>query len=633
MVLDGALDRDKLAETFVNLIERHESLRTSFTIINGEPVQKIYETVELTIEYGEAKEEEIDSTIRKMIRPFDLGVAPLIRVGLVKLADQRHLLLVDMHHIISDGVSAGIITEEFSRFYQGETLPELRVQYKDYVFWQRKLLAGDKLKAEEDYWLEQFKEEVTVLNLPTDFKRPAVQNYAGRNIKFYVNSLVTEKLYKLARSKKATLYIVLLAAYNTLLYRYTQQEDIIVGSPIAGRPHVDLQQIVGMFVNTLAMRNNPAGDKTFSELLAEVKENALRAYENQDYQFEELIEKLDIERDLNRNPLFDTMFTLQNMDLKPLEIPGLKIILDEYDSGTAKFDLSLTAIERENDIELSLRYNTQLFLPKTVERFGRHYLNILKDVTSNSEILLKEIEILSESEKEQLVFEFNNTSTDYPKEQTIQLLFEGQVLKTPDHIAVVFGDHKLTYRELNEKANQLARLLRAKGVVGSTVTAIMLERSVKLIFATLAVLKAGSAYLPIDPDLPKERIEYILLDSQTDLLLTQSDFIQKVKFAGEIIDIENAEIYRGENSNLSNITTPDSPVYMIYTSGTTGKPKGVLIRNESLVNYTSWFSRKVDLTEKDKGLLVSSFAFDLGYTVVYPALLNGCELHLAEREI
>ena len=672
MTIEGQLDIGKMEKVFNELIKRHETLRTSFEVIDGEPVQKVHQDVQIHIEYWEdllheadilhmePSEQKIAEVLGKFIRPFELDKAPLLRVGLVKLpyrpADKQHqhllplmpthkmenqqilpnhqhLLMIDMHHIISDGVSLGILTDEFVKLYNGEQLPQLRIQYKDYSEWQKEAANTAELKKQEEYWLGQLSGEIPVLNMPTDYPRPSVQSFEGNNMQFVLEGEYIEKLRKLSRETETTLYMILLAAYNVLLSKYTGQEDIIVGSPIAGRPHADLENIIGMFVNTLAMRNYPAGSKSFEEFLREVKDNALKAYENQNYQFEELVDKLDIHRDISRNPLFDTMFALENMEIGELSIDNMSFAPYKIESRVAKFDMTLATAEDEDKIAFNLEYCTKLFSAETIQRLAVHYINVLKKVVNNPKERLSDIDILTEEEKNQLMYEFNDTKAEYPKDKTIHQLFEEQVERTPDNIAVVYEDSKLTYRQLNEKANQLARSLRAKGVGLDSIVGIMAEKSLEIVVGIMGIVKAGGAYLPIDPDYPQDRISYMLEDSGSVLLLTQRQLNEKVKYEKEIIYLEDEETYTGASDNPDNINTPGDLAYVIYTSGSTGRPKGVMIEHRSLVNLSMWHNTYYGITENDRGTKYVSPGFDVSVWEVFPYLISGSSIFVVAESV
>ncbi|MGG3806589.1 amino acid adenylation domain-containing protein, partial [Metabacillus fastidiosus] len=498
MKIKGDFDVNQFEMAFRKLIERHEALRTSFAMVDGEPVQKIEKNVDFKVAYRKADVDRADDIINEFVRPFDLVKAPLLRVEILNLTEDEHLIMLDMHHIISDGVSMGILTQDLTNLYEGKELTPISLQYKDYSAWQKELYAKEEMKKQEAFWINVFQEEIPVLNLPTDFKRPLKQSVEGSQYSFELNSTLTEKLNRIAKENGVTMYMLLLASYTTLLSKYSDQEDIVVGSPIAGRPHYDLKHIVGLFVNTLAMRNFPKGKKTFRDYLKEVKENALKAYENQDYPFDELVEKLDIKRDMSRSALFDTMFILQNLEVSDDKINGLNF--EAYDTKTniAKFDLTLSAIETNNIIKFDLEYCTALFKKETAERISNHFISVLREIANNPEVVLDQIEILSKEEKQHLLSEFNQTQADYPKDTTIHQLFMEQAGRTPDRVAVVFEDQQLTYRELNEQSNQVARLLLEKGVQPDTIVGIMADRSLEMIVGMMGILKSGAAYLPID---------------------------------------------------------------------------------------------------------------------------------------
>ncbi len=640
MVIEGELNRERLAETFYKLVQRHEALRTSFQLKEGEPVQIIHPAIDFEVDYQAGNEAQVQSTVAAFVRPFDLSKAPLLRVGLIKLSGHKHILMLDIHHIIADGVSMNILTEEFIRLYEGKDLSKLRIQYKDYAVWQRQLFAGEIIRArgrakQEEYWLKAFGGEIPLLNLPTDYPRPTVQSFAGDRITFNAGRKLAEELKTLAAATGGTLYMVLLAAYNVLLSKYAGQEDIIVGSPSAGRPHADLEGIIGMFVNTLAMRNQPESGKTFKEFLLEVKANALSAYENQDYQFEELVEKLNLKRDISRNPLFDVMFALQNVGHSEAKLADVQLTPYEFENRIAKFDLMLEATEIGDGIGLSLEYCTQLFRKETIQRMAGHFLNILQEAAANPDVQLAGMDMVSEAEKEQLLLEFNRTETEYPKGQTIQELFEKQASQRSDQIAVVYGEQQLTYKELNAKANQLARLLRKKGVEAESIVGLMVERSVEMIVGIMAILKAGGAYLPIDPEYPESRIQYMLENSRTSILLTQESLLAKAKFAGELLNIQDPAIYKGSSANLKLINTPDNLAYTIYTSGTTGHPKGVMIEHKNVAALVTGLSRAIyqSYPESQRVALVAPYVFDASVKQIFAALLLGHSLYIVPQEV
>ncbi|MCP4146879.1 MAG: AMP-binding protein, partial [bacterium] len=644
LLMEGPLPKNRLTafeNSFKNLLHRHESLRTSFDIIetgeigtDWEIVQVIQKDVDFIIEYFNLQDLDTDKDqdlqpetgiIKRFIRPFDLSRAPLIRVGVIKQEKQKHLLMFDAHHIVSDGTSMNIFIEEFMAQTSGKRLPTQRIQYKDYTIWQERRNKQGKtgLKQQEAYWLNRYAGELPELNLPTDYPKipDPTASTEGDTLIFRTGSELHEKVRNLGKNSGATLYMILMAAYNLLLMKYSAKEDIVVGSLTDGRPHPDMKTIIGVMIATLAMRNYPARQKTFRDFLQEVKNDSLQAFENSDYQFEELLKQLPVKRDINKTPLFDTMFLLQNYEWTDLTIKDLTIKPYHYKKNTSTFQLRLTAteLEKESEIEIEIQYDTRQFKETTIHRLTGHFLKILHEVTAKPNKTLGEIEILTEAERRKILVEFNDTTKDTGKKKTIYRLFEEQVQKTPDKIAII-GSRQLepagkqekkenavkektsaipqpasgiqiAYRELNKKVNRLARYLRKKGVSSSPV-GILMKPTPQMIISILAVSKAGGAYMPVDPANPEQRIKIILKDSgATHLLIHAGTTGQKPqKTYGErikIIDlaIEAGEIAKEKPGNPIIETTAgkgktkrtanlDKPIYIIYTSGTSGKPKG-----------------------------------------------------------
>ncbi|MGD2085954.1 MAG: amino acid adenylation domain-containing protein [Candidatus Aminicenantes bacterium] len=673
LLLKGKIDKDRLGEAFKQLIARHDALRTGFEMIDGQPVQRIHHEVEFEIEYYDMKKVEVEvqveeewpsvkrkslegtrglaplpiepatrnsqpatALISSFIRPFNLSQAPLLRVGLVKISQDEHILIFDIHHIISDGVTTGIFIDEMMKLYRSETLLPLPIQYKDYALWQQGMLKSDALKKQENHWLEVFNGEIPILNLKTDYPRPVVQNFAGAHLHFDVDARLVQALEQTARFYNATLYMVLLAAFKTLLYWYSGDEDLVVGSPIAGRPHNDLQNIPGVFINTLAIRSRLQGTMTFAAFLEEVKENTFAAYDYQDYPFEELVEKLDVSRNLARNPLFDVMFIFQNIDLKPVRLEGLTIEPYPIDTRVSKFDISLIVIETEKGLDFSVEYSTCLFEQITIERFFGHFVNILKEVVKNPQTGLNQVELLTEREKEQLIFDFNKTKGEYVEEQTIYGLFQETAEALPGKTALICKDKKLTYEELNRRTQRLAKVLRNKGVGPDIIVGLMVERSFEMIIGMFGILKAGGAYLPLDPAYPEKRKKYMLDDSGVKLLLSdnrpgKSNYIPK---AVEIIDISQKSLYLNcRKDNKSPVVgTGKNLVYLIYTSGSTGKPKGVMLKHKNLVNLIKYDFNYTNM-DFSKILQFHTLGFDASFHEIACALLGGGELYLIDREL
>ncbi|UOY87817.1 non-ribosomal peptide synthetase [Bacillus glycinifermentans] len=632
--LEGKLDRKRLEEAARMLVMRHEAFRTSFHIEDGEPVQRIRKDTGFTVDVIDAEEREAEKLIQDFIRPFDLTEAPLFRMNLIRLAEEKHLLLVDMHHIISDGASVSVLIDELARLYAGETLEPLRIQYKDYTVWQRAFLQNGRDKKLEEYWLKKLGGELPVLALPTDYPRPSVQTFEGDRIAFTINQKLVRSLRKLAQETGTTLYMVLLASYSAFLSKLSGQKEMVVGSPAAGRSHADLDKIIGMFVNTLAIRTHPQGEKTFAAFLEEVKETSLGAYEHQDYPFEELVEKLEVRRDMSRNPLFDAVFSMQNVDLRALSMEGVTLRPYEFEHKTAKFDLTLAAAEEDDIVRFEMEYNTALFKDETISRWSKYWLNLLEAVADNPNIRLSELSLLNKAEKRRIVEAWNDTALDVPSDKTIHELFEAQVSRTPDRGAAVFNGRRWTYRELNARANRLARLLIEKGARPERRIGIMVKPSLEMAAGVLAVLKAGAAYVPIDPAYPEQRIKYILEDSGAELLLTQSDAAVPDGFCGETILLDTVltgEVTSEDEVNPQSEAKPDNLAYLIYTSGTTGRPKGVMVEHHSLVNLCYWHNHEFVVTERDKSAKYAGFGFDASVWEMFPYWIAGSELHMIDE--
>ncbi|KAE8559669.1 non-ribosomal peptide synthetase [Paenibacillus polymyxa] len=650
LTLIGSLDHKALDNAFRQLIDRHETLRTSFETMNGEPVQRVHNEVPFRVELihaPRADQRETDELVHGFVQPFNLEQAPLFRAGLIEISPEHHILLLDMHHIISDGTSINVLIQDFIHLYAGDTLPSLRIQYKDYAAWQREQQQSERYQEQEDYWLNTFAGELPVLDIPTDYPRPAVRSFEGDVLEFTLDQRQSEGLKSIAMQTESTLYMVLLAAYTTLLSQYSGQEDIIVGSPIAGRPHADLGNLIGMFVNTLAIRNYPEGGKTFHDYVLEVKDNALKAFEHQNYPFEELVEKLGVDRDLSRNPLFDTMFALQNLEQTEQQLAELQLAPYPSEQTTAKFDLSLFAQEDGEQIACGFQYGTRLYKRETIERLAVHLQQLINVVIEQPEIALAAIEMVSTQEKEQLVKQFSTTEVDspYPRDQLMHVLFEEQVAQSPDRLAITFADTQLTYRELNERSDRLACILTSHGIRHGSGTqiqrvGIVAERSIEMVVGMLAILKAGGAYVPIDPEYPEERIRYLLEDSGAELLLSQRR--EQVSFEPGIpvIDLSDAQLWSSEfegyththgSDAISNGGSALDLSHVIYTSGTTGKPKGVMVNHRNVVRLVKSTSYAT-LDENTRMLQMGAVVFDASTFEIWGTLLNGGQLYVVNHD-
>ncbi len=646
--LSDGFSMEKMEDAFRALIGRHESLRTSFTLVEEEPRQVIHEAVEFAIQCHEAVP-DVGSTIGEFVSPFDLAQAPLMRAGLVKNSGSGpDVLMVDMHHIISDALSHEILVRDFLALYEGETLAPLRLQYKDFTWWQ--LHRTDAREAQESaakFWLEQFPEEPPVLELPTDFTRPAVQSFEGSTIRFDLGKQETAALNELARQHGATLYMVLLSITTAWLSRLSRGEDICIGTPVAGRSHEDLNNIIGLFVNTLVLRNFPNGDKPFTAFLDEVKDRTIAAFERQEYPFEELVNRVVVKRDTGRNPLFDVMFTFLGLDSPEAETPPQSPPAEEaqgegFQNPTSKFDLSLNGLETGGRLLLAVEYCTRLFKEERIRQFIAYFKQLTAAVIANPKTALSEMDILTEAEREQILRHFNDTDAPFQENITLHALFERQAQMKPGNKALMGAslyDGKsdppqergvMTYEELNLAANRLACHLKARGVKAGNIVALMLERSREMIIAIMAILKAGSAYLPIDVHYPPERVAYLLKDSNAAALLSAGSLLKETDY--EITTIDISTLYESPSTAPTEELRADLPstslAYIIYTSGSTGKPKGVMIEHRPAVNRLSWMQNRYPLGDNDVILQKTPYVFDVSVWEIFWWSQQGAALSL-----
>jgi amino acid adenylation domain-containing protein/thioester reductase-like protein len=637
--LQGKFSKDVLAQSLREIVQRHEVLRMAFTVREGQPQQVmgdespvIIDEIDLREWSGEEQTKRAQAQMmKKAQQPFDLAVCPLLRATLLVLSAEEHILLLVMHHIISDGWSISVLIREFIVLYEAfqagrsSPLPELPLQYTDYAFWQRKWLQGEVLNEQLSYWRRQLQGAPAVLRLPTDRSRPAVQSHRGAMHHFTVSDAITEQLKILGRREGATLFMVLLAAFKVLLWRYSGQQSLCIGTPIANRRRVELERLIGFFVNTLVLRTDLSGSFSFSEFLRQVREVCLGAQTHQDLPFERLVEEIAPVRDMSCSPLFQVMFVLQNAPEAVLEIQGLQITPLEVDIHSAKFDLTLSITERENGLEAWFEYSTDLFDAPTIARMAGHYGTLLEDILSSPDTLLGDLRLLTEVERHYLLVEWNANEAEYPQDQCLHELFEAQVEKTPEAIAVVHKNQALTYAELNIRANQLGHHLRILGVGPEFLVGICTEPSLEMIVGILGILKAGGAYVPIDPGYPRERKAYQLANSAPRIVLTQA------RWMGDLLqgDIKNICLEQDWDviaqypvSAPAHRNAPGNLAYIIYTSGSTGKPKGVQITHRNAVHSTwarfDYYHRPVRCF-----LLLSSFAFDSSVVGIFWTLSQG----------
>lgn len=633
--IEGDLNIFSVKTAIEQIVKRHNSLRTSFEFIDGHILQKINEQIDFERIFFELPEGDVDETVTGFIKQYDLKTAPLFRVGLMTVGDKKHILIFDAHHIIVDGLSMELLLKEFTQLYNGASLPEVKTQYQDYSEWENKIYDLNYSEKSEKFWAEVYKDEIPVLDIPTDYPRPSRKNIEGDSFSFEAQSEMVAALSALAKNTGSTMYMILIAAFNIFLSKCTDKKDIVIGSPVSRRNHADLENVVGMFVNTLPMRNYPAGNKTFIGFLEEVRQFTLRAFENQDYQFDRLVEKINVKRDASRNVLVDVMFSYYEDNSNKIDIHGLEINHYQFKTKKTDFDLYLTAIKTNDKINFNLEYCTGLFMPETVMRMTERFLHILRQILENPQIELYQIELATEKEKEQIINMFNNTKTDYPADKTLRLLFEEQVKKTPDRVAITFNNECLTYGDLNRKANQVARALIEKGTENNSLIGISVERSIEMIVGLLGILKAGGAFLPIDPDYPDKRVDYMINDSRIKLLLADNKFVQRRKDKENgvhILEINDSSIYEREDSNICVPDNPEELAYVIYTSGSTGNPKGVMIRNRAVSNLIKGLSDQIDFSNGNTILAVTTISFDIFILETLIPLAKGMKIILANKE-
>jgi amino acid adenylation domain-containing protein len=638
--LKGMLDVKALEQSLNVIIRRHEALRTSFRTVEGQPAQVIapfrymkLQQMDLSTLPSDQREESVLRLSNEAAqRPFNLSIGPIMRASLLRLAEDEHVLLFTMHHIISDGWSIGVLINELGTLYRAfathspSTLRELPIQYVDYAVWQREWLTGEVLERQLGYWKQQLQGAPPVLELPADRPRPPVQSFRGSYIPVVLSRNLTEKLVELSRGEGATLFMTLLAAFQILLYRYTGQEDIVVGSPIANRNRSELENLIGFFVNSLVLRTSMEGDPTFRELLGRVLEVAFGAYEHQDVPFERLIEELQPQRTARHNPLFQVVFALQNAPAESLELPGLTLSMLPADKGTEKFDLTLRLFESEGVLRGSFGYNSDIFDASTVERMLHCFNTLLQGIASNPDQRISVLPLLEEDEKRQLLTTVYDVQTRYRQSLCLHQLFEEQARRTPQATALIFQDEELTYDELNRRANQLAHYLRALGVGPDVLVGICTGRSIEMVIGLLGILKAGAAYLPLDPAYPPERLSFMLQDARISVLLVQESLIANLPQCEAklvCLDSEWETIGRQSEVNPLPLASPDNLAYVIYTSGSTGQPKGVLITHANLARLFSATAQWFHFSPHDVWTLFHSYAFDFSVWELWGALAYG----------
>jgi amino acid adenylation domain-containing protein len=650
--MEGELKSEQLWESLKEIMRRHEALRTTFSSSDGQPVQMIHEEMEISMPMVDlswvapvlvGREVERVATQEAQER-FDLVKGPLIRGKLLKIGEQKHVLLLSMHHIVSDGWSVGVLIKEAGEIYGAKNegrearLEMLEIQYADYAVWQREWLTGKVLEEQVGYWKEVLNGAPAVLDIATDRGRPAVTSYQGASHEIQVRKEVKEGLVELSRQHGATLYMTLMGAYKVLLYRYSGQQDIVVGTPIANRNRRELEGLIGFFVNTLVMRTKLEGEESFREVIRREKEAALGAYEHKDVPFEKLVEEIRPERGLSHMPLFQVWFVYHGVSAAAIDLPGLTIRQMKVDRGVAMFDLTLSIEDLPHGLTAVIEYSTDLFDTTTVKRMLAHLNGLLESTVGSPDQPISRLGMLAQQEQQQLLVDWNDMGSEYPR-TGIHHLFERQVETAADSIAVQLDDRQLSYREANKRANQLARYIKGTlGVGQGTLVGMCVDRSVDMIPGLIAILKAGGVYVPLDPSYPEERIAFMLQDSELQVLITQQELLSRLPVYAAALEIACLDsdwqaIANESSEDLDGNFQPDDLAYIIYTSGSAGAPKGVCITHEAAAGHFAVIKEEFGLLADDRVLQFASLNFDVSLEEIFPTLMAGARLVLKGNEL
>jgi len=646
---NGKLDRQALQQALQQLIARHESLRTRFRLHDRKPVQEIIEHCDIEIEILDERNTAKPDLDRKLTElsqlPFDLNNAPLFRAHLIELSDDdEHILLLGTHHIVSDGWSLSVLFNDFTRYYNSAAagtaaeLSELPVQYADFAVWQQEWLRDEELERQLNFWREHLEGAEPVLDLPTDKPRPAEQTYRGAGVVRDLAPATTEGIRKLVSGSRSTLFMTLLAAFNVLLARYARQDHVVIGTPIAGRKHPELENLIGFFSNTLALHTDLSANPTFNELLGQIKASTLAAYDHQDLPFEKLVEELRPERDMSHSPIFQTMFVLQNTPEGDGRFDDIEVSAVNFEMGITKFDLLLEARESANGMHIGLQYNTDLFVEQTIQGMLDHFETLINNIVAAPDLPLSQLQLTGDAERHQVLQKFNSTSVDYGSDNfsamTPQALTEAQAAATPDATAIEFEGERLSYRELNEQANRLANELIGRGIKPGDFVGLCCNRSIEALTALLAILKSGAAYIPLDPDYPSERLSYMISNSRLSLLLTENSVAATLP-AGDTptLLLNSFDWHSGNGDNPNVQTRATDPLYAIYTSGSTGNPKGAVLPQESLSNLINWQIRRPGFEHAARTLQYASLSFDVHHQEIFSTWATGGTLILITQEM
>lgn len=635
--IQGKVAADRLEECIKILISRHDSLKMSFEI-TSDPQFIIHKSIDFhlnRISYGNG---QLDSVLKEQVKPFDIVCAPLFRASLLENQEIGSLLFLDFHHLISDGVSIYNFINELLDLYAGKILEPLNIQYKDYVFWEKSHLQ-EISASDRAYWINELNGELPLLEMPSDFKRPAVFDFKGNKIEFDLSSALTQKLRHLAKENNCTMHVLLFTCYSILLSKYTGQEDLVIGIPVTVRKNTDLHDALGMFVHNLAIRNTITGEESFSELLKRQKSKINNGLKHQRFPFDYVVESVYKKHDVSRNPIFDNMFIYQNMGTISSRNSDFSLKRHFFDPGFSKFDLSFEIFEEEDTICYAIEYAAQLFKKETIVRLAAHFVNLINNVIANPNRKIFELSIVTDVELMQYK-SLNSTEIDHAYTDTVHQLFQKKAKEIPNSIALEYNEQTISYEELNRKTDHLALQLRKAGIRQNCITGILLRRSPELIIAIIGVLKSGGSYLPIDPGLPEERINYIIKQSKCKVLITQEDgvlcrpnFIKlQADLNLQLIKVAENGLDLGGSVAIENISSPDDLAYVIYTSGTTGNPKGVMITHKSLTNYIVWAANRYSPDRNSSYPLYTSISFDLTITSIFTPLITGNRIVIYQED-
>ena len=659
--ISGSLNISVLEQVITEIVRRHEILRTNFQQIEGKNLQVIRPEINISLQVINLDQITAKQQLKNVERLINqetdkilnLSEDDLFQSTLYQLNQNSYILLLNMHHIISDGWSIGILLQELSTLYGAylagnkSPLPDLQIQYADYAIWQKEKFTSEIREKQLNYWKQQLADIPPLLELPTDKPRPPIQSFRGGIWEFSINSNLSQKIRTLTQQSDATLFMTMLAAFVILLYRCSGQDDILIGSPMAGRNRQEIQSLIGYFVNTVVLRTKLTGNPNFREILNQVRQVATDAHNYQDIPYNQVVEALNPQRNLSYNPVFQILFDLQHSLTDKLQLPGLTLQPFLGEHSISKFDLSLIIEDRGTELIGAWEYSSDLFTQETISRITENFQTLLNGIVNNPETPINQLPIISAFEQQQILEKWNNTQQDYPESFCIHELFTQQVIKTPDAIAVKFGNQQLTYTQLNQKANQLANYLQNCGVTSEVLVGLYLERSLDILIAILAILKAGGAYLPLDPKYPQTRLTDILNDSQVSIILTQEKLLTSLSsplprgetpltpYQGKIIllDTDLTIISQQNIETPISAIKPDNLAYVIYTSGSTGKPKGVMITHQNIVNHATSIIDKYQINSHDRILQFTTFIFDVAAEEIFPAWLSGATLIICPQEM